>query len=402
MSGQNVRNDIMICLGLLILAAFPVSVTAAEGLRVENLSFNATSEGMTVYIKTSGTLSTYRCDLNPPSSKHGERAILVELPGAESDLGSFEDLAGDLLLAADVETAFDDGRGVRIRFLLDKGVLSRLEKVGQGLLLHFEAGAPLNGTWGGAGNEAYRVGVGDQLEISVFGHEDLHRMTEVRADGTINYPLLGDLQVGGEPVSKVKEIITAGLARDFLVEPQVNVEVREYRSRWVTVIGAVRSPSRYVLIRNMQLIDLLAVAGGLSAEAGSDILITRRDPDSTSSRQIVVSRRDLFSRDNKAANISLIPGDIITVSDREFFYIRGEVRRPDAYIFKNGMTVLKAIGIAGGFSQFANRKEVVLLRTDDGEVHHKTIVNIKAIENGKRHDIALLPEDIIIIPRRIF
>lgn len=393
----------MVSLGLLILlAAVPASVTAAEGLRVENLSFNATSDGMTVYIKTSGTLSTYRCNLNPPPSRQGERAIVVELPGAESDLGSFEDLAGDLLLGAEVETILDDGRGVRIRFLLDQGVLSQMEKVSQGLLLHFEAGAPHNGTWGGTGNEAYRVGVGDQLEISVFGHEDLHRMTEVRADGTINYPLLGDVQVGGEPVSKVKEIITTGLARDYLVEPQVNVEVREYRSRWVTVIGAIRSPSRYVLIRNMQLIDLLASAGGLSAEAGSDILITRRDPGSRSSRQIVVVREDLFSRDNESANIFLDPGDIVTISEREFFYIRGEVNRPNAYIFKNGMTVLKAISIAGGFSQFANRKEVELLRTDDGQIHHKTIVNIKAIENGKREDIPLRPEDIIIIPRRIF
>jgi polysaccharide export outer membrane protein len=281
-------------------------------------------------------------------------------------------------------------------------VLSKLEKVSQGLLLHFEPGARLNGTMGGTGSDAYRLGVGDQLEISVFGHEDLHRMTEVRDDGTINYPLLGDIQVGGKPVATVKELITTGLARDYLVDPQVNVEVREYRSRWVTVIGAVRTPSRYVLIRNMQLIDLLAAAGGLSADAGSDILITRRDQDSRSSRQIVVARKDLFSRDNKAANIFLDPGDIVTISDREFFYIRGEVGRPDAYIYKHGMTVLKAIGIAGGFSQFANRKEVVLLRTEDGEMHYKTIVNIKAIENGKQKDIPLLPEDIIIIPRRIF
>ena len=66
------------------------------------------------------------------------------------------------------------------------------------------------------------------------------------------------------------------------------------------------------------------------------------------------------------------------------------------------MTVLKAISIAGGFSQFANRKEVELLRTNDGDVHHKTIVDIKAIENGKQEDIPLRPEDMIVVPRRIF
>jgi polysaccharide export outer membrane protein len=387
---------------MFVLAGISGVVLAAEGLRVDNLSFNATAEGLTVYIKTSGPISTYRCDLNPPASRQGERTIVFDLPGAESDLESFGDLAGDLLLAADVERSLDEGRGVRIRFLLDKGVLTQFEEVSQGLLLYFEKSEPQDGSWGGGGSEAYRLGVGDQLEISVFGHDDLHRTTEVRADGTINYPLLGDILVGGEPIAKVKEIITTSLARDYLVDPQVNVEVREYRSQWVTVIGAVRSPSRYVLVRNMQLIDLLAAAGGLSGEAGSDIFITRRDPASTASRQIVVAREDLFSRDNRAANISLAPGDIITVSERDFFYIRGEVNRPDAYIFKNGMTVLKAISIAGGFSQFANRKEVELLRTDDGGVHHKTIVNIKAIEDGKQEDLLLLPEDMIIVPRRIF
>jgi polysaccharide export outer membrane protein len=387
---------------MFVLAGISGVILAAEGLRVENLSFNATADGLTVYIKTSDSISTYRCDLNPPASRPGERAIVVDLPGAESDLGSFGDLVGDLLLAADVEPSLNEGRGVRIRFLLGKGVLAHLEQVSRGLLLYFEESATLNGSWGGDGSEAYRLGVGDQLEISVFGHEDLHRTTEVRADGTINYPLLGDIQVSGEPVSKVREIITTSLTRDYLVNPQVNVEVREYRSQWVTVIGAVRSPSRYVLVRNMQLIDLLAAAGGLSAEAGSEIFITRRDSASTASRQMVVIREDLFSMDNKAANISLAPGDIITVSERDFFYIRGEVNRPDAYIFKSGMSVLKAISIAGGFSQFANRKEVELLRTEDGVVHNKTIVNVKAIENGKQDDIALLPEDIIIVPRRIF
>jgi len=387
---------------LVVLAATWGWTVAAEGFTVENISFNSTAQGLTVYIKTSGPVLTYRCDLNPPLGTNGERAIVVDLPGAESTLESFSEVAGDLLLSTEVEHSLDDGRGVRIRFHLDQGMLAQLEEVSLGLLFYFEKSATRNGSWSAGSSDAYRLGVGDQLEISVFGHEDLHRMSDVRADGTINYPFLGDIQVGGQTLARVKEIITSRLARDYLVDPQVNVEVREYRSQWVTVIGAVRSPSRYVLVRNMQLIDLLAAAGGLSAEAGSDILITRRDPTDASSEQFAIAREDLFSRDNLAANISLAPGDIITVSEREFFYIRGEVNRPDAYIYKNGMTVLKAISIAGGFSQFANRKEIELLRTEDNEIHNKTLVNVKAIENGKQEDIALRPDDIIIIPRRIF
>src|SRR5882762_4235655 len=181
--------------------------------------------------------------------------------------------------------------------------------------------------------------------------------------------------------------MTGLLAKDFLVDPQVSVDVREYQSQWVTIIGEVRTPGRYVLKRNMRLIDLLAEAAGATKEAGMEILVTRRqEQDGHQPRQIVINRDRLMSRDNQDANLILEHGDIVTIGEKEVYYIRGEVSKPGSYYLEKGLTILRSISVAGGLSQFANRKEVDLLR-EGPKGQQKIRVNLKAIEDGKREDI---------------
>jgi polysaccharide export outer membrane protein len=95
-------------------------------------------------------------------------------------------------------------------------------------------------------------------------------------------------------------------------------------------------------------------------------------------------------------------GDVISVGERAVFYIRGEVNRPSAFVLERGMTVMRAIAVAGGLTQYANRKEVQLVRSRDGGGLENIAVNLKAIEDGKITDVALRPDDVIIVPRRIF
>ncbi len=151
----------------------------------------------------------------------------------------------------------------------------------------------------------------------------------------------------------------------------------------------------------MRVIDVLAEAGGATKEAGSQILVTRQSPDG-SPRQIALDRNRILSQESRDSNIPLEHGDIITVGERDLFYIRGEVARPGPYQFEGGMTVLRAIAYAGGFSQFANRKHVDVLRSGANGVQEKMTVNVKAIEDGKKQDLPLRPGDTIIVPRRIF
>ncbi len=383
----------------LLLALAVPSATAAEPIpELEGLSFNASGSGVTIVLKASRPLGKFRCGL--PSATSSD--VSIEFPGATSKLQARYPLDGRLLKEAIVESGTANGQGPRVRFVVARGILSGLDQSSSGMELRFEEDARAVVENHGTEAQAYRIGVGDKLEIAVFGHDDLSKIVEVRSDGSINYPLIGDVQVKGMTVSEVDDQITKVLGKDFLVDPQVSVDVREYQSQWVTVIGEVRNPGRFMLRRNMRLIDVLAEAGGVTKEAGVEILVTRRT-DAGDTRQILLDRERLLSQENEDANILLSHMDIVTVGEKKIFYIRGEVTRPGSYFLESGLSIMKAISVAGGLTPYANRKEVQLIRAGaGGAVGDTKVVNLKAIEEGKKPDIPLLPNDVIIVPRRIF
>ena len=362
---------------------------------VQGLQFALSSGGMAVQIRTSLPVPPFRCVVAEASP----REVILEVPEAASRMESRYVLDGHLVQEARVEPGVG-GSGVRIRFLLGEGTLAGVELTPQGLVIHFARLDPEDSPASGSGE--YHIGIGDKLEISVFGHDDLSRTVDVRSDGNISYPLIGDLKVAGMAPSEVDAEITRALGKDYLVDPDVNVEVKESQSRWVSILGEIRNPGRYLLKRNMHVIDLIGEAGGPTKDAGPGVTITHRDQSSADSRQIVVDRDRLFASDNQDVNLALAPGDIVTVGEKEVFYIRGEVAKPGPYFIEKDMTILKAITFAGGFSQFANRKDVVLLRSEGDRARKKVTVNLKAIENGKAPDISLKSNDLIIVPRRVF
>ncbi len=123
----------------------------------------------------------------------------------------------------------------------------------------------------------YQVGPGDVLEITVYDNPELSRIPTVQTNGAITYPLLGEIQVAGLTVSEVQRKITNLLAKDYLVNPQVEVKVREYQSQWVSVVGELNSPGRKPLRGRTRLIDVLTEAGGFTPRASGEVLITRTE-----------------------------------------------------------------------------------------------------------------------------
>ena len=386
--------SIVAAAGLVLLAAGSGRPAFGQGQPVapilESLSFEASQNGGVLSLKISGGASEFSCAIPEP----GAREMIIEMPGASTPLPDRVDLKNAVVPEASLERKGAGASGLRVRLVIGQGSLARIEQSARGLLLHFERPDPSQET-------EYRVGVGDKIEINVFGHDDLSKIVEVRADGSINYPLVGDLRVVGKTVAEIDGQLTRTLGKDYLVDPQVSVDVREYQSQWVTIIGEIRTPGKYVLKRNMRLIDVLAEAGGATKEAGSQILITRQTGDGVP-RQVVVDRTQLLSQNNKDSNVLLQHGDIVAVAEKQVFYIRGEVNKPGAYLLESDMTVLKAISLAGGFTQFANRKQVDILRAGSRGVQEKVTVNLKAIEEGKKEDLPIHPDDTIIVPRRIF
>jgi polysaccharide export outer membrane protein len=252
----------------------------------------------------------------------------------------------------------------------------------------------------------YEVGPGDVIEVAVYGNDDLSRIPTVQTNGSISLPLLGEVQVAGLTIAEVQRKITNLLAKDYLVNPQVEVKVRDYNSQYVSVVGEVNSPGRKPLRGRTRLIDLLSEGGGFKPTASGEVMITRTDGEFEGGRKSITVRITRSAspsmQDLVNLELQLKTGDIITAFPKSFVTVDGEVNRPGRYAIESDLTVTGAISLAGGFTRFGSNG-VKLRRTDpvDGKV--KIIeVDLKDVRNGKKPDVPLLPNDVISVSRRVF
>jgi polysaccharide export outer membrane protein len=252
----------------------------------------------------------------------------------------------------------------------------------------------------------YEVGAGDVLEVTVFGNDDLSRICTVQTDGSISFPLLGQVQVAGLTVAEIQRKLTNLLEKDYLVKPQVEVKVREYQSQFVSVVGEVNSPGRKPLRGRTRLIDLLTEAGGFRPTASGDVIIARTDggfAEGQRSLAVRITRSSSPSmQDLVNLELPLRNGDIVTALPKAFVTVDGEVSRPGRYPIEADLTVTGAVSLAGGLTRFGSSN--VKLRRTDPESGRVTIVEVdlKDVRNGKKPDVPLLPNDVISVSRRVF
>jgi polysaccharide export outer membrane protein len=250
----------------------------------------------------------------------------------------------------------------------------------------------------------YQVGPGDVLEVLVYGNEDLSRIPTVQTNGTIVLPLLGELQVAALTVAEVQRKITNLLAKDYLINPLVEVKVREYQSQHVSVVGEVNAPGRKPLRGNTRLIDLLIEAGGFRPSASGEVVIARADGTFEGGARTLTVRISNAGtpslQDRVNLELPLKNGDIITASPKFFVTVDGEVNRPGRYAIEADLTVTGAVSLAGGLTRFGSNN-VKVRRSEAGKV---TLieVDIKNVRNGKKPDVPLLPNDVVSVGRRVF
>jgi polysaccharide export outer membrane protein len=241
----------------------------------------------------------------------------------------------------------------------------------------------------------YRIGPGDVLVIEVAGEPDLKRRVKVLEQGTIQLPYIDhDLKVSGLTEHQVNEL----LRREFttiLKEPQVTVFIEEYRSRMVSIAGAVNQPKQVPLTREMRLYDLISLAGGLTDKAGNVAQLIHTKP--TDSIE-VINLNDIFRKPE--LNRILQDGDFINVPEAGVFYVSGNVSRPGAFPLKETTRISQAIAIAGGVLQDSKKKEVLLVRSEgpDRTNTTKQIINLYEIEKDPSKDIILKPYDVVLVP----
>ena len=250
----------------------------------------------------------------------------------------------------------------------------------------------------------YEVGPGDVLDIAVFDNADLSRLPTVQTNGSISLPLLGEVQVAGLTVAEVQRKITNLLAKDYLRNPQVEVKVKEFQSQFVSVVGEVNSPGRKPIRGRMRLVDALLESGGFKASASAEVLITRTDGTFDDGQPSISVRISSSATLQDQINLQLVlkNGDIISAMPKSFVTVDGEVNRPGRYAIESDLTVTGAISLAGGFTRFGS-SDVKVRRTGPEAGKVSIIeVDIKAVRNGKKPDVPLLPNDVVSVSRRVF
>lgn len=242
--------------------------------------------------------------------------------------------------------------------------------------------------------EQYRLGYGDVVKVTVYGHADLETLERVSGDGVILFPLLGQVYVAGLTVPEVSARISALLADGFIVSPQVSVFVVEFRSQKAVIMGEVGKPGLYELKGRTTFLELVSLAGGLTRDAGDMAVIRRRGvPEGSPDTVITIDLYRIIEEGDTSTDALILDGDSIYITKAGLFYVTGEVKRPDAYRFTEGTTVIMAITMAGGFTDKSASGKIRIIRRIQG---------LESIIEGVPMDEPIAPDDVIVVPESFF
>lgn len=257
-------------------------------------------------------------------------------------------------------------------------------------------------------NARYKIGYHDTLDIRIDRHPDLAQRVSVTADGTIAlFRLKEPIVAACRTERELADIIATAYKKDYLRNPQVSVVATEQRSQMVSVIGAVEKPGSFFLTRRVRLLELIALAGGPSKEAGSRVLIARSGSTSNCEADNAASDDDDDSQliDLKVneiltakQNIVIQPGDTVFFSEADVVYLYGNVNEQGKVVMKEPITLTQAIASAKGLKPSTKKDRVRILRQKSGSMDREEFVyDLNDIDKQKVQDPFLQPNDIVAV-----
>jgi polysaccharide export outer membrane protein len=244
--------------------------------------------------------------------------------------------------------------------------------------------------------QEYEVGEGDLLKIAVYDNPDLATDVRVSGDGKINVPLVGEVSVKGLTATGIGKKLATLFADGYIRNPQVSVFISEYKSKKVTALGEFVKPGLIELRGNSTLMEVISNAGGITVNASETLFIQRslikggKEPKNDIT--IPVNLLKLLEGGDVSSNLPVMDGDSIYVPRASFVYVMGEVKTPGAYKITKGLTVLRSISLAGGFTQLASKRKTQIVRKVD---------NVEKSIDAKMDDL-VMPDDIIVVPESLF
>jgi len=212
----------------------------------------------------------------------------------------------------------------------------------------------------------YRLGAGDSIKVQVYQNPELSMELRVSESGVVNYPLVGNLQLGGLTVSEAERAIAKGLKdKDILKAPQVSINVATVRGSQVAVLGQVQKPGRFPLeTTTVRVSEMLAAAGGVTKDGDERVVVTGTRNGHPFRKEVDVQA--LFAGQS-ADDITVQPGDTLFVAKAPTFFLSGEAKQPGSYRVERGMTVQQAVAAGGGITPRGSINRIRITRkTPDG------------------------------------
>jgi protein involved in polysaccharide export with SLBB domain len=303
----------------------------------------------------------------------------------------------------------------------------------------------------------YPIGVGDVIQISVPGVDDFkERTVRVGTEGNIDLPLIGTVRAAGLTEQDLRDKLTHALDK-YMYDPQVDLFVKFYKSRQVAVVGAVRSPGLVTLSgAGETIIDVLTQAGGTTPAAADEVVIMPQvsgealklqrisqsisspasdagrpvsaadngDPHADPSADaptvppaqnaptlddlqnsvsngpavVIPLKATAMTGSGRFMNMPVEPGDIVVVPGGGNVMVTGWVQRPGYFQVGSGLTVLGAVGSAGGAMYAADEADATLMRSDANGNKVAIPVNLDKIATGADPDIPVRANDVIDVP----
>jgi len=218
----------------------------------------------------------------------------------------------------------------------------------------------------------YLIGSQDVLKITVFEYPDLTTEARVSEDGKITFPLLGEIKAKNLTTRQMEKGIAEKLVAAKIIKvPQVSVFVQQQRGRKVTIIGEVVKPGQYDIAGPTTLLDTISLALGMTPSAGYQLTVFRKETAADGkeiTKKISVDVDQLLNVGDLSQNFELQNADVVYVP-KGIFYVYGEVNKPGSYRLEKGVTVKRALALAGGLTAKGTQRRIEITRREGDKEH---------------------------------
>jgi polysaccharide biosynthesis/export protein len=276
-----------------------------------------------------------------------------------------------------------------------------------------------------APDQDYRIGPRDVIEVRIEDAAELSNTYQVNADGTFLMPYLKRVKAQDKTPEELAKFIADSLRVRYLKDPQVLVVVKQYYSHTFFIQGSVRKPGVYQMEGHPSLLNLVTVAGGLAENHGSTAFIIHQVKNKKGDSAVGAGASPVAEKSDQAApssevepelilrtvnisgllkgrfeqNTNVEPGDIVNIPQADVFFVAGEVNAPGSFPLSDGTTLRQAIALSQGTTFNAAVGNGVIFRQDIATGKRLEIpVDIGAVMKGRKEDVAILANDVVIVP----